>query len=97
MAIVGLQALSGARCSIPFAPPTPVDGWIALAALPAVMGYLVASVEARTLSTAVVGGRMEGRPLTLPQSVSVARRRFWRMLAAQARDLDPDPRRSRRS
>ena len=27
---------------------------------------------------------MEGRPLTLPQSVAVARRRFWRMLAAQA-------------
>ena len=49
----------------PLAPPTPVDGWIALAAVPAVLGYLVASVEARTLSTAVVGGRMEGRPLTL--------------------------------
>ena len=68
----------------PLAPPTPVDGWIALAAVPAVLGYLVASVEARTLSTAVVGGRMEGRPLTLAQSVSVARRRFWRMLTAQA-------------
>ena len=83
-AIVALQVLTGGPVFDPLAPPTPVDGWIALAAVPAVLGYLVASVEARTLSTAVIGGRMEGRPLTLPQSVSVARKRFWRMLTAQA-------------
>jgi hypothetical protein len=83
-AIVALQALTGEQLFDPFATPTPVESWIGLAAIPAVLGYLVASIEARTLSTAVVGGRMEGRPLTLPQSVSVARRRFWRMLGAQA-------------
>jgi hypothetical protein len=84
VAILGLQAASGYPLFDPEAPPTPVDGWIALAALPAVIGYMVASVEARTLATAVVGGRMEGRPLRLPESVSIARKRFWRMFLAQA-------------
>lgn len=63
--------------------PTPLDPWIALAALPAILGYLVASVESRTLATAVTAARMEGRPLALPQSVAIARRRFWKMFAAQ--------------
>ena len=84
VAILALQAVSGYPLFDPEAPPTPVDGWIALAALPAVIGYMVASVEARTLATAVVGGRMEGRPLRLPESVSIARKRFWRMFLAQA-------------
>ena len=43
----------------------------------------MASVESRTLATAVTGARMEGRPLGLPQSVAIARRRFWRVFAAQ--------------
>ncbi len=84
VAILGLQAASGYPLFDPSAPPTPVDGWIALASLPAVIGYAVASVEARTLATAVVGGRMEGRPLALPQSIAIARKRFWRMFLAQA-------------
>ena len=68
----------------PFPTPTPLDPWIALAALPAILGYLVASIESRTLATAVTAGRMEGRPLALPQSIAIARRRFWKMFAAQS-------------
>lgn len=83
VALLGLQALSGVPLFDPFAPPTPVDGWIALAALPALLGYLVASVESRTLATAVVAGRLEGRPLGLAQSVAIARKRFWRMFLVQ--------------
>lgn len=82
-AMLGMQAALGNPLLDVEAPPTPLDPWIALAALPAILGYLVASVESRTLATAVIGARMEGRPLDLPESVAIARRRFWRMFAAQ--------------
>lgn len=58
-------------------------GWMSLAAVPAVLGYLAAGVEARALATAVIGGRVEGRPLRLRESIALARRRFWRILVAQ--------------
>ena len=57
-------------------------GWLLLAAVPAVLGYLAAGVEARALATAVIGGRAEGRPLRLRESIAVARRRFWSVLGA---------------
>lgn len=58
-------------------------GWLLLAAPPAFLGYLAASVDARVLATAVIGGRAEGRPLRLRESIAVVRRRFWRVLGAQ--------------
>ena len=58
-------------------------GWLALAMLPAALGYVAAGTEARALATAVLGGRAEGRPLRLRQSIAVARRTFWRILGAQ--------------
>jgi hypothetical protein len=58
-------------------------GWLALAALPAVLGYIAAGVDARILATAVIGGRAEGRPLRLRESIAVVRRRFWRVLGAE--------------
>ena len=60
----------------------PLDGPILLASLVAGAGYLVANVESRALATAVIGGRAEGRPLRLRQSIAVTRRRFWRLLGA---------------
>jgi hypothetical protein len=69
-----------------FAPsiePRPWAGWLGLAAIPAGLGYLAASVDARALASAVIGGRAEGRPLRLRESIAVVRRRFWRVLAAQ--------------
>jgi hypothetical protein len=62
--------------------PGPWTGWLVLAALPAMFGYLVASVEATALAVAVIGGRAEGRPLRLRESIAVVRRRFWRVLGA---------------
>ncbi len=59
------------------------QGWMLLAAIPAGLGYVAASTEARALATAVIGGRVEGRPLRLRQSIAVARRRFWPILGAQ--------------
>jgi hypothetical protein len=57
--------------------------WLSLALLPASLGYLAAGVEARALAVAVIGGRAEGRPLRLRESIAVARRRFWSILGAQ--------------
>jgi hypothetical protein len=58
-------------------------GWMLLALLPGLLGYLAAGAEARALATAVLGGRVEGRPLRLAESIAVARRRFWPILGAQ--------------
>ncbi|MEI7743709.1 MAG: hypothetical protein WCK58_08165, partial [Chloroflexota bacterium] len=57
--------------------------WLMLAAVPAGLGYLVAGVDARGLATAVIGGRVEGRPLRLRESIAVTRRRFWPLLGVQ--------------
>jgi hypothetical protein len=56
--------------------------WALLAMVPAIAGYLAVSVEARSMATAVIGGRVEGRPLRLRESIAIARRRFWRQLGA---------------
>jgi hypothetical protein len=58
-------------------------GWTLLASVPALLGYLAVSVEARSMATAVIGGRVEGRPLRLRESIAIARARFWRLLGAQ--------------
>jgi len=58
-------------------------GWLSLGAIPAMLGYVAATVEARALATAVIGARAEGRPLRLVQSISLARKRFWPVLGAQ--------------
>jgi hypothetical protein len=58
-------------------------GWLLLAAVPAGLGYVAAGTDARSLATAVIGGRVEGRPLRLRESISLARQRFWQVLGAQ--------------
>jgi hypothetical protein len=57
--------------------------WFLLALVPAFLGLIAASVEARALAVAVIGGRAEGRPLRLRESIAVARARFWPVLGAQ--------------
>jgi hypothetical protein len=57
--------------------------WLMLACIPAGLGFLAAGVEARALASAVIGGRAEGRPLRLRESIAVARARFWPVLGAQ--------------
>ena len=67
--------------------PKPEDlawaGWLAVAAIPGMLGYIAATVEARTLATAVIGARAEGRPLRLVESISLARQGFWSVLGVQ--------------
>lgn len=62
--------------------PSPLDGPILVAMVLAIAGYVAAGVESRALATAVIGGRAEGRPLQLRESIVVARRRFWHVLGA---------------
>jgi hypothetical protein len=57
--------------------------WAFLAGIPGFLGYLAAGVDARSMATAVIGGRVEARPLRLAESIGIARARFWRMLGAQ--------------
>lgn len=62
---------------------SPWVAWLLLAAIPAFMGYIAAAVDARGLATAVIGGRVEARPLRLRESIAVVRLRFWRLLGVQ--------------
>jgi hypothetical protein len=58
-------------------------GWLTFASAPAGFGYLAATVDARALATAVIGGLADGRPLRLAAAISLARARFWPVLGAQ--------------
>ena len=77
----GLAATLGLELFDPFA-PSPLDGPLVAATFLALGGYFAAGIESRALATAVIGGPAVGRPLRLPESIAVARRRFWRVLVA---------------
>ena len=62
------------------APPPAWVGWMLLAFIPAIAGLVAAGAEASGLATAVIGGRVEGRPLRIRESIAIARRRFWSIL-----------------
>lgn len=48
----------------------------------AMLGFIVAAIESRTLATAVLGGRMASKPITLRHAVARARARFWTAVGA---------------
>ena len=83
---LGLWALVVADITV-FDPQTlqPVGeagGAVTMLSLIALAGFLVAALESRTLATAVLGGRMAGRPITLHHAVARARSRFWPAIGA---------------
>lgn len=55
---------------------------ITLLGIIAMLGFIVAAIESRTLATAVLGGRMAGKPITLRHAVARARARFWTAVGA---------------
>lgn len=84
VAVMGGDLGFGYRASYGHGQPPPAwIWWMFLGFGPAFLGYLGASIEARALATAVIGGRAEGRPLRLRESIAVARQRFWSILGAQ--------------
>ena len=80
--ILGLALTTGAmdQTGAP-SPEFPVWGlWLLLSIIPALLGYIAAQAEAAGMATAVIGGRVEGNPLGMRQSIAIARRRFWSIL-----------------
>ena len=81
--LIGLIATAGATVfDEQVEQASSLDSAVVLAAFIAMGGYFVSGLEARLVATAVIGGRAEGRPLRLRESIALARRRFWRMLVA---------------
>ena len=82
--LVGIAVTTDTHLFQPYGPrgSSPFDGPVILAAFVAIAGYWVAAVESRVLATAVIGGRAEGRPLRLRESIGLTRRRFWQVLGA---------------
>ncbi len=79
--ILGLALTTGAMDRSGATAEFPVWAlWLFLSIIPALLGYVAAQVEASGMATAVIGGRVEGRPLGIRQSISIARRRFWSIL-----------------
>ncbi|HET7830219.1 MAG TPA: hypothetical protein VFL03_11725 [Candidatus Limnocylindrales bacterium] len=81
--LIGLIATTGATVfDEQVEQASSLDSALFLGAFIALGGYFVAGIEARLIATAVIGGRAEGRPLRLRESIALARRRFWRMVGA---------------
>ena len=60
----------------------PAAAWLLLALFVAFAGFFVVSIESQTTTIAVLGSRLQGRPLTVSGALLVARRRFWRVVGA---------------
>lgn len=88
VALFGIAIATGNTDALGATPPTHSEDsqiwvlWLLLALIPALCGFIAVSVEAKALATAVIGGRAEGRPLRLRESISVTRSRFWSVLGA---------------
>jgi hypothetical protein len=55
-------------------------GWLAFLGSIAIAGVLVAAIESRTMATALLGGRLIGRPLSVRGSLARSRMSFWRVV-----------------
>lgn len=60
----------------------PIGAWVGAASLLAFAGALVAIVESRGLAVALLGARLEGRPLNVRDAVQRSRTVFWHVVAA---------------
>jgi hypothetical protein len=60
----------------------PIGAWLGGASLLAVVGALVAIVESRSVAVALLGARLEGRPLQVRDAVQRSRMVFWHVVAA---------------
>jgi hypothetical protein len=52
------------------------DGWLGLLGLIAIAGLIVAAIESRTMASAILGGRLIGRPLSVRGSLARSRMAF---------------------
>lgn len=57
-------------------------GWYGLLVALAGAGVLVAGIESQAMATAVLGGRLAGRPITVRAALQRSRAVFWRVIVA---------------
>ena len=55
-------------------------GWLAFLGSIAIAGILVAAIESRTMASALLGGRLIGRPMSVRGSLARSRMSFWRVV-----------------
>jgi hypothetical protein len=58
------------------------EAWLGFLSSIAVAGLLVAAVESRTMASAILGGRLAGRPISVRASLARSRMSFWRVVVA---------------
>ncbi len=56
------------------------ENWLGFLGLVAIAGLVVAAVESRTMASAILGGRLVGRPLSIRGSLARSRMSFWRVI-----------------
>ena len=56
------------------------EAWLGLLGAIAFAGLLVAAIEGRTMASAILGGRLVGRPLSVRGSLARSRMSFWRVI-----------------
>jgi hypothetical protein len=56
------------------------EAWLGVLGSLALAGLLVAAVESRTMASAILGGRLVGRPLSVRGSLARSRMSFWRVI-----------------
>jgi hypothetical protein len=56
------------------------EAWLGVLSSIAVAGLLVAAVESRTMASAILGGRLAGRPISVRGSLARSRMSFWRVI-----------------
>jgi hypothetical protein len=56
------------------------EAWLGVLGSIALAGLLVAAVESRTMASAILGGRLVGRPISVRGSLARSRMSFWRVI-----------------
>jgi hypothetical protein len=56
------------------------DAWLGVLGSIALAGLLVAAIESRTMASAILGGRLVGRPISVRGSLARSRMSFWRVV-----------------
>ncbi len=59
-----------------------VESWLGIAAMVALVGLAVLTIESRIVAAALLGGAALDRPLTLREAIRRSRQTFWRVVRA---------------
>jgi len=59
-----------------------LGAWMALLGFVGIVGVIVAAVESRAMATAILGGQVTGRPVSVRSALARSRATFWRVVMA---------------